>query len=97
MNDEQRFEERKKAVALRYDAGAGAAPKVVAKGAGYLAERILELAEEHGVAVHEDPDLVSVLSALEIDAEIPEHLYRAVAEVLAFVYELNRSLGSRGV
>ncbi len=83
---------RPKAVALSYDSDAGDAPRVVAKGAGYLAERILELAEEHGVEIYRDADLVEVLSKLDIDREIPEAMYQAVAEVLAFVYRLNRSV-----
>ena len=83
---------RPKAVALSYDQDAGDAPRIVAKGAGYLAERILELAEEHGVEIYRDADLVEVLSKLDIDREIPEAMYQAVAEVLAFVYRLNRSV-----
>ena len=82
---------RKKAVALQYDADSIAAPKVVAKGSGALAERIVELAKAHNVHVHEDPDLLNVLSVLELQSEIPEHLYVAVAEILAFVYQLNRA------
>ena len=66
-----------------------AAPKVLAKGQGLIAERIIELAQQHGIHVHSDPDLVEVLSKIEIDQEIPKELYRAVAEVLAFVYRLN--------
>jgi type III secretion system FlhB-like substrate exporter len=64
----------------------------VAKGAGLLAERIIELARANGVYVHEDPDLVAVLSRLDVDTEIPETLYRAVAEILAFVYRLNQRM-----
>jgi flagellar biosynthesis protein len=81
---------RKKAVALRYDAQQDMAPRVVAKGSGILAERIIEVAKEHGIQLHEDPDLVAVLSKLDLDAMIPENLYRAVAEVLAFVYRMNK-------
>ena len=88
-------EPRKKAVALRYDPEKEEAPKVVAKGSGHLAERILEIAREHGVPLHHDPDLVAVLSKLDVDREIPEKLYRAVAEILAFVYRLNRDLGAQ--
>ncbi len=80
---------RPKAVALRYDAEKEHAPKIVAKGSGYLAQRILELAREHDVQVHEDPDLVEVLAKLDVNTEIPERLYQAVAEVLAFLYRLN--------
>jgi flagellar biosynthesis protein len=92
MDDETR---RRKAVALRYDAAQDSAPKVVAKGSGHLAERILAVAREHGIAIHEDPDLLQTLAALDVDMEIPEALYRAVAEVLAFVYQTNRTLAPK--
>ena len=68
------------------------APRISAKGAGYLAERIIEIAKEHGIGIYEDPDLVEVLSKLDLNHEIPESLYRAVAEVLAFVYRLNQEM-----
>jgi flagellar biosynthesis protein len=78
-----------KAVALKYDRHADAAPKVVAKGRGHLAERIQQVARESGVPILTDENLVQVLEALELDLEIPPELYRAVAEVLVFVYRLN--------
>ena len=81
---------RQKAVAVRYKAGEDTAPRVIAKGQGRLAERILEIAREEGIHVQEDPDLVALLAKLELDSPIPEELYKAVAEVLAFVYRLNR-------
>ena len=84
---------RKKAVALRYDQDREGAPKVIAKGSGYIGERIIELAQEHGVQIHEDPDLVTILSKLDVNVEIPPHLYQTVAEVLAFVYRLNNRFG----
>ncbi|NUM55343.1 MAG: EscU/YscU/HrcU family type III secretion system export apparatus switch protein [Candidatus Hydrogenedentes bacterium] len=87
MDDHDRI--KRKAVALKYNAEADAAPRVVAKGDRLLAERIIAIAKENGVPIHEDPDLVSLLAALEIDREIPDALYRAVAEVLAFVYTVN--------
>lgn len=83
---------RRKAVALRYDGERDNAPRVIAKGAGHLAERIIEAAKEHGIHIHEDPDLAAVLSKLDVEAQIPEELYRAVAEVLAFVYRLNQRI-----
>lgn len=83
---------RQKAVALRYKAEQDAAPRVVAQGAGLLAERIIDAAKKHGVPVHEDPDLVAVLAKLDVGVEIPESLYKAVAQVLAFVYRLNGRL-----
>ena len=76
----------KKAVALKYRPGEDNAPKVVAKGAGVLAERIIELAREAGVPVEENPSLAELLYRVELNAEIPPELYLAVAEVLAFVY-----------
>lgn len=79
----------KKAVALRYDPSQESVPKVIAKGSGRIAENIIELAQEHGIPVRSDPDLVEVLSTLKINEEIPSSLYIAVAELLAFVYSLN--------
>jgi len=84
---------RKWAAALRYDPESDRAPRLTAKGAGVLAEKIIALAREHGVHVHEDPDLVGALSLLEVNTEVPEDLYKAVAEVLAFLYRLNREKG----
>ncbi|GMU93993.1 MAG: hypothetical protein AMXMBFR4_30510 [Candidatus Hydrogenedentota bacterium] len=86
----------KKAVALRYDAESDAAPRVVAKGDRFLAEKIIELARENGVYIHEDPDLAAILAKLDIGREIPDILYRAIAEVLAFVYQLDRSASRKG-
>lgn len=78
----------RRAVALRYDADQDAAPRVVAKGNRLIAERIIEIARENDVPIHQDPDLVAVLAKLDVEREIPESLYRAVAEVLAFVYRV---------
>jgi flagellar biosynthetic protein FlhB len=84
------------AVALKYDAGKMAAPRVVAKGAGHIAARIREIAAAAGVPVMEDKPLARALyRAVEIGREIPMELYRAVAEVLAFVYRMNEGRGKR--
>ncbi len=83
-------EKRKKAVALRYRPDKDTAPRVAAKGSGLVAERIIELARKHGIPVKDDPDLLEVLSKLEIEDEVPPTVYVAVAELLAFVYSLNR-------
>ena len=72
------------AVALKYT-GIGA-PRVTAKGKGEVARRILQLADEHGIPLHDDPQLVSVLASVELGAEIPPALYLAVAKVIAFAY-----------
>lgn len=80
-----------KAVALRYNPERGDhAPKVVAKGAGTLAEKIIETAIKNGIPVEKDSDLVEVLSKLNIEEQIPPDVYVAVAELLAFIYSLNR-------
>lgn len=76
-----------KVVALRYE-GAGA-PRITAKGEGLVAEKILELAKQHNIPLHEDPNLVAVLAKLELGDEIPVALYRAVAEVIAFAYMIS--------
>lgn len=80
---------RQSAVALAYQQGSGA-PRVVAKGQGMLAERIIERANEAGVFVHESPELVSLLMQVDLDQHIPPQLYRAVAELLAFIYMLEQ-------
>ncbi|MEW6426967.1 MAG: EscU/YscU/HrcU family type III secretion system export apparatus switch protein [Thermodesulfobacteriota bacterium] len=85
---------RKKAVALRYDRSAGSAPKLTAKGAGAIAERIIALAREHNIPIHEDGDLAEVLSLLKLNQEIPPQTYAAVAEILAFIYRTNASYPS---
>jgi flagellar biosynthetic protein FlhB len=78
------------AVALRYEAASMAAPRVVAKGAGLIAARIREIAEENGVPVVEDKPLARALfREVELDGFIPENLFQAVAEVLAYVYSLS--------
>jgi flagellar biosynthesis protein len=78
--------ERLKVAALRYERGVDRAPHVVARGEGHVADRILALAREHGIPVHEDPGLVEVLAGLDLDAEIPAEVYQVVAEILAFLY-----------
>lgn len=79
----------KKAVALRYERGKDRAPRVTAKGQGWLAEQILKRAGDNTPVV-EDAALVEVLYQLDLQQEIPPHLYQAVAEILAFVYRLDK-------
>ena len=78
-----------KAVALKYDVSKDRAPRVVARGRGAIAEKIMAIARENHVPLYEDQNLVQILEALELETEIPSELYRAVAEVLAFIYRLN--------
>ncbi|MGE5652424.1 EscU/YscU/HrcU family type III secretion system export apparatus switch protein [Noviherbaspirillum sp. UKPF54] len=77
----------KNAVALAYQSG-DSAPKVVAKGRGLVAEQIIERAREHGVFVHESRELVALLTQVDLDEHIPPALYRAVAELLAWVHHI---------
>jgi flagellar biosynthesis protein len=86
------METKKKAAAVKYHLKSTDAPRVVAKGRGVIADKILEIAKENNVPLLEDNNLVQVLEALDIDSEIPPELYRAVAEVLVFIYRLNGSL-----
>ena len=83
------------AIALRYEAGHDLAPRVLAKGRGEVAERILAIAREHNIPLHEDQDLVRLLLVLDLDVEIPPHMYRALAEVLAHVYRVNQQESAR--
>ncbi len=83
-----------KAVALKYDGKTDKAPRVVAKGRGNIAQKIMDVAKEHQVPLCEDKNLVQVLEALDLETEIPAELYRAVAEVLALVYRLNGRIRS---
>lgn len=77
----------KQAIALHYDEQhSNPIPKVTATGQNDVAQQIIELAKEHGIPIHEDPDLAVLLSQLELYEDIPESLYRVVAEVLAFAY-----------
>ena len=79
-----------KIIALRYQSKEDRAPKIAAKGRGSLAERILETAKAHNIPVREDKNLVEVLSRLDLEQEIPPEVYKAVAEILAFVYRLTQ-------
>lgn len=82
---------RQAAVALAYSA-ADSAPKVVAKGRGLIAEEIISRAREHGVFVHESPELVALLMQVDLDARIPPQLYVAVAELLAWLYRMEQGI-----
>lgn len=82
-------EKTREAIALAYRQ-TDAAPRVVAKGKGLLAEQIIARAHEHGVYVHESPELVALLTQIDIDEHIPPQLYLAVAELLAWLYRLEQ-------
>jgi len=78
-----------RAVALLYDNTRAAAPKVVARGKGKIAEKIIESARQAGVYIKEDPDLLELLAKVPTGEVIPVELYQAVAQILAFVYRVN--------
>jgi flagellar biosynthesis protein len=90
--DELSLPERKdlRAVAVKYNVGKDKAPKIIATGRASVAEKILELAEENRIPFFEDETLTDLLSKLDLNTEIPAELYTLVAEVLAFVYQLDR-------
>lgn len=81
---------KKKAVGLKYNRNEDKAPKIIAKGEGKTAERIIEIAEKYGIYVKEDKALVEILSKLDLYQEIPEELYGIIAEVLMYVYNLEK-------
>ncbi|MGD0474284.1 MAG: EscU/YscU/HrcU family type III secretion system export apparatus switch protein [Candidatus Velthaea sp.] len=81
--------ERAAAAALTYDPLGNAPPEITASGSGLVAERIIALAREHHVPLHQDPGLVEALSRLEVGSLIPRELYTVVAEILAFVYAVD--------
>ena len=80
----------KKAAALRYDTTKEKAPRVVAKGEGQTAENIIKIAELHNLPIKKDQDLIELLSKVELDKEVPQALYRAVAEVFSFIYKTTK-------
>lgn len=80
-----------RAVALRHDSVEAPVPKVLAKGEGDLAQRIMDMAAKEDIPVREDRDLVELLTAVDVGQEIPLELYEAVAAFLAFLYQLNGS------
>ncbi len=78
------------AAAVRHVTREDRASQVTARGCGDVAERILHLAREHKIPIRQDKDLIQVLSRVDLDQEVHTHLYRAVAEILAFIYEASQ-------
>ena len=81
---------KQKAAALRYDTTKENAPRVVAKGEAKAAENIIKIAQLHNLPIKKDEDLVELLSKVELDKEVPEALYKAVAEIFSFVYKITK-------
>lgn len=86
------MDDPRKAVAIKYNKDKDRAPKVLAKGRNQVAQNIIDLAKENKIPVYPDKDLVQVLETLDLNFEIPPELYRAVAEVLFFIYSMNKKL-----
>ncbi len=78
----------RKAVALRYDTSKESAPRVLAKGKGKSADNIIKIAQLHNLPIKKDTDLIELLSKVELDKEVPAELYKAVAEVFSFIYNV---------
>ncbi len=89
MAIKKKTDERPVAAAIEYDMERDCAPRVTARGRGVTAEKIIEIAKQQGIPIKEDPALAQILSKLDIDEQIPTDLYRAIAEILVFVYSLN--------
>ena len=94
MGEARELNKRKKAVALRY-AEEDRAPHVVASGAGEIAKRILEIARENNIPVRENDSLTEILAKIDVGYEIPPETYRAVAEILAFLYRVDGAWRSK--
>jgi flagellar biosynthesis protein len=90
MSKHKKNNEIKKAVALRYKAEEDNAPVVIASGKGEIAEKILEAARNNNIPIREEKDLAEVLAQLEIGEEIPPELYQIIAEILSFIYNLEK-------
>lgn len=86
---------KRAAVAMRYDVDRDKAPMILATGRGPVADEIVRVAEDNKIPLYEDPELAGLLSKLELDTEVPPELYMLVAEVLFFVYQLDRMSAKR--
>ncbi|MGE5174256.1 MAG: EscU/YscU/HrcU family type III secretion system export apparatus switch protein [Betaproteobacteria bacterium] len=83
---------QERAAAFKYREGVDPVPTVVAKGQGPVAKKIISLARKNGVPVHEDRNLIEILSTIDLYEEIPTELYKAVAEILAYIYKMSAKL-----
>ena len=95
MPDDDKPDKQRRATALHYEHGEHA-PKVTATGRGLVADRIIAAAKEAGVPVRSDPALAEALGALELDADVPEAMWKAVAETLAWAYRVDARANSSG-
>jgi len=89
----KKIREQQAAVAIGYDTNANAAPKVLAAGYGEVAKAILNLAQENNIHIHNDTQLAQLLAQVPVGQEIPEEAYQLVAELLAFLYNMDQKIG----
>lgn len=94
--DSENNKPKSQAIAIRYDANKNQAPKVTAKGSGFIADEIIKTAKKNAVPVYQNKSLAGVLMAVELDREIPAELYQAVAEVLAYIYRMDQKAAQKG-
>ncbi len=86
---------REKAIALKYEKDKANAPKVLAKGEGEVAKNIIKIAQLHHLPIKKDEDLIELLSKVEIDRAVPQELYKAVAELLSYIYKITNHLDDK--
>ena len=89
------FDKNRLAVALAYEMERDDAPRVAAKGKGFMAEQIIALAKKHNIEIRQDSDLAVMLSKLDIDTPIPLEAYAAIAEILSYIYKANQKAKDR--
>ncbi|MDQ6995584.1 MAG: EscU/YscU/HrcU family type III secretion system export apparatus switch protein [Mariprofundaceae bacterium] len=87
--------EQEAAVALGYDPESPTAPKVLASGLGEVAKKILEVARENNVHIHQDDNLAQLLAQIPVGSEIPEEAYQVVAELLSFLYQTDQKMAEK--
>jgi flagellar biosynthesis protein len=87
MNNEKKV---LKAAALKYDINKDLAPSIVAKGRGEAASNIIKIAKENNIPIKKDEDLIELLTKLDVNEQIPNNMYKAVAEVFAFIYDMSK-------
>ncbi len=90
-NNYQKYN-KQEAVALRYEYGVDVAPKIIARGKGIIADKIIQKAKENNIPIQKDEELVKILSILELDSVIPLEAYSAVAEILSTLYKYNKNV-----
>jgi flagellar biosynthesis protein len=93
--DKEKEKPIKLAAAIKYDSEKNAAPILLAKGKGSIAEEIIKIAEDNDIPLYQDASLAKLLGSLELETEVPPEMYSVVAEVLAFVYKLEEKRKAR--